>query len=173
MQFYLEAEGISMWQSFVTRYTPQKKVKTTTQKEAKKNNSMAMETILEGLIDHQKKKIGKCSSAKELWLKIKHIYSTKEQEEEVMKLMVEDLTGLKKKKIRKCNSIEELSFKINQLNLDEEQKAEDSPIKRSVQDLGKYEGKSPEHFVCNAFKEICLLGIEDKSHFFRMQYFIL
>ena len=58
-----------------------------------------------------------------------------------------------------------MSFKINQLNLDEEQKVEEDPIKSSIQDPDKYEGKSREHFVCNAFKEICLLGIEDKSHF--------
>ena len=38
-------------------------------------------------------------------------------------------------------------------------------MKRSVQDPGKYEGKSPEHSVCNSFKEICLSSIEDKSHF--------
>ena len=96
-----------------------------------------METILEGLIYHQKKNIGKCSSAKELWLKIELIYSTKEHEEEVMKLMVDDMKYLQKEKIRKYNSIEELSFKTNKLN--EEQEAKD----RSVQDLGKYEGTSP------------------------------
>ena len=70
IQFYLEAEGISMWQLVLIGYTLPKKVKTTAQKEAKKNNSMAMEIILEGLKDHQKKKIGKCNSGKELWLKI-------------------------------------------------------------------------------------------------------
>ena len=70
MQFYLEAEGICMWQSILTGYTSQQKVKTTAHKEAKKNNSLAMETILEGLTNHQKKKIGKCNLAKELWLKI-------------------------------------------------------------------------------------------------------
>ena len=57
MQFYLEAEGNGMRQLVLTRYTPPKKVKTTTQMEAKKNNSLAMETILEGVRDHQKKKI--------------------------------------------------------------------------------------------------------------------
>ena len=56
----------------------------------------------------------------------------------------------------KCNSIEEISFKIHKLNPDEEQEAEDIPIKRSVQDPGKYEGTSPEHSICNGFKEICL-----------------
>ena len=165
MQFYLEAEGIGIWQSVLTRYTPPNKVKTTTQNEENKNNSLAMETILEGLTNHQKKKIGKCISTKELWLKIELIYSTKEQEEEVMKCMVEDLTDHQKEKIGKCNSVEELSFKINQLNLDEEQKAEDNPIKRSIQDPGEYEGKSPEHSISNAFIEICLTSIENKSRF--------
>ena len=69
---------------------------------------MAMETILEGLTNHQKKKIGKYILAKELWLKIELIYNTKEQEEEVMKLMVENLTDLQKEKIWKYNTIEEL-----------------------------------------------------------------
>ena len=75
------------------------------------------------------------------------------------------MTYLQKDKIGKYNSIEELSFKINQLDLDEEQKAEDNLIKRSVQYPSKYEGMSPEHSVCNSFKDICLSGIEDKSHF--------
>ena len=83
------------------------------QKEAKKNNSMAIEAILEGLTDIQKKKIGKCSSTKELWLRLEQLYSNKEQEVEVMELMLEDITGLQKDKIGKCKSVEELSFKIH------------------------------------------------------------
>ena len=82
-----------------------------------------------------------------------------------MELILLDLTDLQNEKIGKHNSIEELLFKIHHLNSDEEQEAEDIPIKRSVQDPSEYEGKSPEHSVCNAFKEICLSGIEDKSHF--------
>ena len=54
IQAYLKGEGIGVWKSVVTEYTPPKKVKTTAQKEAKKNNSMAMEAILEGLTDIQK-----------------------------------------------------------------------------------------------------------------------
>ena len=98
---------------------------------------MAVEAILEGLADIQKKKIGKCISPKELWLKLEKYYSNKEQEAEVMELMLEDLTDLQKEKIGKCNLVEELSFKINQLNLDKEQEAEDNPIKSSVQDTTK------------------------------------
>ena len=80
MQVYLEVEGIDVWQSILTGYTPPKKVKTTAQNEAKKNNSTTMEAILEGLTDIQKKKIGKCNSVKELWLRLKQLYSNKEQE---------------------------------------------------------------------------------------------
>ena len=60
-----------------------------------------------------------------------------------MDLIIEDIIDLQKEKIGKYNSIEELLFKINQINLVEEQKAEDNPIKRSVQYLSRYEGKSP------------------------------
>ena len=79
--------------------------------------------------------------------------------------MLEDLADRQKEKIGKCNSVDELSLKINRINSDEEQEAEYNPIKRSVQDPGKYEGKSPEHSICISFKHICLSGIEDKSHF--------
>ena len=106
MQDYLEAEGIGVWKSVVTGYTPPKKVRTTAHKEAKKNNYMVVEAILEGLTDIQKKKIGKCSSAKELWLILEQLYSNKEQEAKVMELMLEDLTNLQKEKIGKCNSVE-------------------------------------------------------------------
>ena len=67
MQAYLEAIGV--WKSVVTGYTAPKKVKTSAQKATKKNNSMSMEAILEGLAYIQKKKIGKCTSVKELWIK--------------------------------------------------------------------------------------------------------
>ena len=85
---------------------------------------MAMEAILEGLTNIQKKNIGKCISAKELlWLRLEQHYSNKEEEAKVMKLMLEYLIDLQKEKIGKCNSVEELSFKIHQLNSDEEHEA--------------------------------------------------
>ena len=103
MQVYLKVKGIDVCQSVLIGYTPPKKVKTAAQKEAKKNNSMAMEAILEGLTYIQKKKIGKCNSAKELWLRLEQFYSNKEQESEVMELMLEYLIDLRKNKIEKCN----------------------------------------------------------------------
>ena len=62
---------------------------------------MAMEAILEGLTNIQNKKIGKCISTKELWLRLEQLYFNKEQEAEVMELMLEDMTNLQKDKIGK------------------------------------------------------------------------
>ncbi len=75
MQVSLKAAGFDVWKSVTTDYTPPKKVKTLTQKDARKNNSMAVETILEGLTDSTKGKIGKCSSTKELWKKFENLCS--------------------------------------------------------------------------------------------------
>jgi len=67
MQVTLKAAGFDVWKSITTGYTAPKKVKTMTQKDARKNNSMELEIILEGLTDSIKEKIGKYSSTKELW----------------------------------------------------------------------------------------------------------
>ena len=44
-----------------------KTTKNASKKELRKNNAMAMDTILDGLHDPVKVKIGQCTSAKELW----------------------------------------------------------------------------------------------------------
>lgn len=51
MRAHLMETRCDVWYSIVTGYTPPKKVKDTTQKEEKKNNYMAIETILDGLLD--------------------------------------------------------------------------------------------------------------------------
>jgi hypothetical protein len=39
------------------------------------NNKIAMDFIMEGLPDLVKEKVGKCSSAKEIWDKLHNLYS--------------------------------------------------------------------------------------------------
>ena len=46
-----------------------------------KSNSMAIASILDGLPDDVKEKIGECNSAKELWDKRKDLYSVEERAE--------------------------------------------------------------------------------------------
>jgi hypothetical protein len=59
-----------------------KKPKTATQKEAKRNNKLAIDIILDGLTDSVKSKVGSCASAKDIWDKIQDLYAREEAEEE-------------------------------------------------------------------------------------------
>jgi hypothetical protein len=43
---------------------------------------LAIDTILDGLTDSVKSKVGSCASTKELWDKLKDLYSREEAEEE-------------------------------------------------------------------------------------------
>ena len=80
MRTTLMAAGADVWNSVITGYSPPKKARTIAQKEAKKNNSMAMETILKGMTDSVKEKIGQHISAKDLWLNVEQLYSIEGQE---------------------------------------------------------------------------------------------
>jgi hypothetical protein len=56
------------------RINATKKSNTTIKKELKKNNKIAIDFIWEGLLDLVREKVGKCSSAKEIWDKLHDIY---------------------------------------------------------------------------------------------------
>jgi hypothetical protein len=73
---FLQAQGHYIWLSVVTGYDSSKREKTATKKELKKNNKIAMDFIWEGLPNPVREKVGKCSSAKELWDKLHNVYSS-------------------------------------------------------------------------------------------------
>ena len=81
MESHLKALEHDVWNSVITDYFPPNRVWTPTQKKDKKNNSMAMNVILDGLPDNIKEKIGECNSAKELWEKLKDLYSNEKSNE--------------------------------------------------------------------------------------------
>ena len=81
MQEALKTAGIDVWKFVTIGYTAPKKVKIMTQKDARKNNSMAKEIILEGLTDSIRKEIGNYSSAKELWELIEQFCSKVQDKE--------------------------------------------------------------------------------------------
>jgi hypothetical protein len=80
MRTALMASGADVWNSVITGYSPPKKARTIAQREAKKNNSIAMETILKGMTDSVKEKIGQHISAKDLWLNVEQLCSIEGQE---------------------------------------------------------------------------------------------
>jgi hypothetical protein len=76
MREYLMLEGSKVWQSVENGYIPPTKVKSIPQKDAKKNNSIIMEVILDGLVDSIKVKVGQCILARDIWLELEDLYST-------------------------------------------------------------------------------------------------
>jgi hypothetical protein len=82
METYLKSLGADVWISVASGYNASKKPKTAAQKEAKRNNKLAIDTILDGLTDSVKSKVGSCASAKYLWDKLQELYAREEGEEE-------------------------------------------------------------------------------------------
>jgi hypothetical protein len=82
METYLKSLGEYVWFSVASGYNALKKPKTATQKEARRNNKLAIDTILDGLTDSVKSKVGSCASTKDIWDKLQDLYAREEAEEE-------------------------------------------------------------------------------------------
>jgi hypothetical protein len=81
MESHLKALGHDVWNSVIIDYFPPSRVRTPAQKKAKKSNSVAINTILDGLPDDVKEKIGEYNYEKELWDKMKDLYSEEKSNE--------------------------------------------------------------------------------------------
>jgi hypothetical protein len=82
MGTYLKSLGVDVWFSIASRYNALKKPKTAAQKEAKRNNKLAIDTILDGLTDSVKSKVGSYASSKYIWDKLQDLYVKEDTEEE-------------------------------------------------------------------------------------------
>jgi hypothetical protein len=89
MKVFLQAQGHYIWLSIVTRCNSSKRKKTAPKKQLKKNTKIAMDFIWEGLPNPVREKVGKFSSAKELWDKLHDIYSSPIAESENAKEYVD------------------------------------------------------------------------------------
>jgi hypothetical protein len=78
METYLKSLGEDVCFSISSGYNALKKPETATQKEAKMNNNLAIDTILDGLKDSVKSKVGSCASSKYLWDKLQDLYTREE-----------------------------------------------------------------------------------------------
>jgi hypothetical protein len=78
METYLKSLGAYVWFSISSGYNALKKPKIAAQKEAKRNNKLAIDTILDGLTDSMKSKVGSCASSKEIWDKLQDPYVSEE-----------------------------------------------------------------------------------------------
>jgi hypothetical protein len=82
METYLKDIGEDFWIAVASGYNDLMKPKTAAQKEAKRNNKLTIDTILDGLTDSMKSKVVSCASEKYLWDKLQEIYAREEAAEE-------------------------------------------------------------------------------------------
>ena len=81
MKIYLKELGHDVWNSVISDYLPPKRIRNSAQNKSKKSNTMERDSILDGLPDDVKEKIGECKFTKELWDKIKYLYLVEEKVE--------------------------------------------------------------------------------------------
>jgi hypothetical protein len=71
MKVHLKEIGVGVWKEAIGGLVPlQNKSNFAAQKEEKKNDALALKTILSGLSISIKESMGQCTSSKDLWLKL-------------------------------------------------------------------------------------------------------
>jgi hypothetical protein len=83
MRVYLKTMGVAIWKATIGGSVSFKnKSKFVAQREAKKNDELALKTILSGLSSPIKESMGQCISTNDLWLKLEETYQKKKEDVE-------------------------------------------------------------------------------------------
>ena len=90
-------EGNHRWICFV-----EEQVKVCSQREGKKNDALALKTILSGLSSPIKESMGQCTSAKDLWLKLEETYQNRKEKEEIEDHSIKIIKGKESSKSIEC-----------------------------------------------------------------------
>ena len=80
MRLYLKTMGAAIWKAAIGGYVPLKN-KSKFAAQRKKNDALALKTILSGLSRPIKDSMGQCTSTKDLWLNLEETYQSKEEKE--------------------------------------------------------------------------------------------
>jgi hypothetical protein len=81
MRVNLKGKGASAWKASIGGSVPlNNKSKFEAQKEEKNNDALALKTIFNGLSSSIKERMGQCTFAKDLWLKLEETYQRKKEE---------------------------------------------------------------------------------------------
>jgi hypothetical protein len=84
MIIHLKTMGATIWKATIGGSVPLKnKSKYVAQREGKKNDALALKTILSGLSSPIKESMGQCTSAKDLWLKLEETYQSKKEKKDI------------------------------------------------------------------------------------------
>jgi hypothetical protein len=134
MRVYLKTMGAAIWKETIDGYVPLKNnSKFAAQREGKKNDALALKTILSGLSIPIKESMGQCTSAKDLWLKLEETYQSKEEEEEIEDHSIKIIKGKESSKTLEC-----IISKCDFENISSEDKeSSDNSTKEDLEDEGK------------------------------------
>jgi hypothetical protein len=84
MLLYLKTMGATIWKATIYGYVLLKnKSNLAAQREGKKNDALALKTILSVLSSPIKESMGQCTSTKDLWLNLEETYQIKKEKEEI------------------------------------------------------------------------------------------
>jgi hypothetical protein len=164
MKVYLKTMGATIWKATIGGYVPLKnKSKFAAQREGKKNDALALKTILSGLSSPIKESMGQCTSAKDLWLKLEETYQSKKEKEDIEDHSIKITKGKESPKTLEC-IISKCDFE--NISSEDKESSNDSTKedledisnegKKSCDGVGKkedIEGKeSPKTLDCNDSK---------------------
>jgi hypothetical protein len=114
MKVHLKEIGVGVWNEAIGGSVPlNNKSKFASQREEKKNDALALNTILSGLSSSIKESMGECTSAKDLWLKLEETYQSKKEDFEDNSVKINEGKEYPKThdcNISKCDDVEYFSI---------------------------------------------------------------
>jgi hypothetical protein len=141
MRVYLKTMGATIWKATIDGYVLLKnKSKFAAQREGKKNDALALKTILSGLSSPIKESMGQCTSAKDRWINLEETYQSKEEKEEIEDHSIKIIKGKESSKTFEC-----IISKCDFENISSEYKeSSDNSTKEDLEDIS------------NESKEVCV-----------------
>jgi hypothetical protein len=129
--------GAAIWKATIGGSVSLKnKSKFAAQREGKKNDALALKTILSGLSSPIKDSMGQCTSAKDLWLKLEETYQSKKEKEKIEYHSIKITKGKEYPKTLEC-----IISKCDFENISSEDKeSSDDSTKEDLEDISN-EGK--------------------------------
>jgi hypothetical protein len=84
MRLHLKTMGATIWKEVIGGSISLKnRSKFVSQREGKKNDALALKTILSGLSSPIKESMRQCTSTKDLWLKLEETYQSKKEKKNI------------------------------------------------------------------------------------------
>jgi hypothetical protein len=143
MGLHLKTMGATIWKATIGGSVPLKnKSKFAAQSEGKKNDALALKTILSGISSPIKESMEQFTSAKDIWLKLEETYQSKKEKEDIEDHSIKIIKGKESPKTLDC-----IISKCDFENISSEDSIKEDPKRISNEDI-----ESPKTLYCNDSK---------------------